>query len=188
MNSESLCRFNEQLLAYAARYPHESACVERFQKLAEKWPHCLRREQLPAHLTGSAWAVDAGGTRVALVHHKKLDRWLQPGGHADGDEDLLGVAKKELFEETGLTAPLVTGALFDLDIHEIPERATMPRHLHYDVRFAFRLTGEQALQVSDESNEAAWIPLGKEFDRIADASLMRMKEKWFTIVSSSSVQ
>jgi 8-oxo-dGTP pyrophosphatase MutT (NUDIX family) len=124
-------------------------------------PDCLLRSNLAGHLTGSAFVVDRNRRRLLLIHHKALSRWLQPGGHADGDPDLAAVAQREALEETGVAdLDLLVPGPFDLDIHLIPERKGVPAHLHYDVRFLFAATGGEDLQ-SDarEVHAAAWVPL-----------------------------
>ena len=78
------------------------------------------------------------GDRVLLAHHRKLGRWLQPGGHSDGDPDTLAVALREAREESGLDVQALDDAIFDLDLHRIPARDREPAHLHFDVRSPFR--------------------------------------------------
>jgi len=95
-----------------------------------------------------------------LVHHKKLDRWLQPGGHADGDEDVVRVASKEAEEETGLQSlRLVNSQIFDIDIHLIPRHKDVKAHFHHDIRFLFTADRSEQLVLSEESNELRWIPI-----------------------------
>lgn len=124
-------------------------------------PDCLERSNLAGHLTASAFIVDRERRNLLLIHHKALGRWLQPGGHADGDPDLRAVARREVQEETGLAAlDLVTPRPFDLDVHSIPERKGLPAHLHYDVRFLFEADGDFILQGDErEVHGAAWVPL-----------------------------
>ncbi|WP_416866665.1 MAG: NUDIX hydrolase [Imperialibacter sp.] len=105
--------------------PHASEVhyAPRFVSLLQNFPGCFRRDLVSGHITGSAWVVSSAFDQVVLLHHKKLNRWLQPGGHSDGEEDVLKVAAKELEEETGLSAyKWVTRDIFDIDIHLIPER------------------------------------------------------------------
>jgi ADP-ribose pyrophosphatase YjhB (NUDIX family) len=124
-------------------------------------PDCLVRSNLAGHLTGSAFVVDRERERLLLIHHRALDRWLQPGGHADGDHDLKRVAWREVLEETGLAdLELLSPRPFDLDIHPIPAKPGVPGHLHYDVRFLFAADGEARLQGDKrEVRAAAWVPL-----------------------------
>lgn len=172
--------FIDALAAYAERHPDEAATVAEFAELAqEQGVDPYRRERLQGHFTASAWLVDADGKRTLLTHHRKLDRWLQPGGHADGDRDLARAALREAEEESGLRDLVVEPELFDLDRHWIPERGAEPGHWHYDARFVVRATGSEDFVVGEESHDLAW----REIEAIAndpasDASLRRMAGKW----------
>jgi ADP-ribose pyrophosphatase YjhB (NUDIX family) len=113
-----------------------------------------------------------------LTHHFKLDRWLQLGGHADGDPDILRVALSEAREESGLESirPL-SDAVFDVDVHPIPARGNEPRHLHYDVRFLLEADADAPLIISSESKDLAWVSLA-EINQIAvERSIARMVAK-----------
>ena len=110
--------------AYAARWPDEAATVAHFRTLLEEGGHAFLRERLDGHFTASAWLVAADGERVLLTHHRKLGRWLQLGGHADGDMDLAAVALREAQEESGLYRLVVEPPVFDVDRHAIPARTT----------------------------------------------------------------
>ena len=160
---------------YAAASPEQAALRAQFLGFVAAHPDCCRRELAIGHVTGSALLLDHRGERVLLTHHRKLDRWLQPGGHADGDTDLAAVALRECEEESGLPGLRVEPAVFDLDRHWIPERPGEPGHWHYDVRFVVHAGLEQDFQVSAESHALAWFSL-KEVakDRAFDASLRRM--------------
>ncbi|MCG2616821.1 NUDIX hydrolase [Terrimonas sp. NA20] len=122
--------------------------------------NCFSRELLVGHVTGSAWIVNPERTHALLMHHKKLNRWFQPGGHCDGDPDVQAVAAKEALEETGLDVSPLSSAVLDVDVHVIPERKDVPEHKHYDVRFLFsaKMDREQ-LAHNEESNEVRWIAL-----------------------------
>jgi 8-oxo-dGTP pyrophosphatase MutT (NUDIX family) len=136
---------------------------------------CLDRSNLSGHLTASAFVVDRARHRLLLIHHKALGRWLQPGGHADGDPDLRAVARREVVEETGLAAlNLATPRPFDLDIHSIPERKGVPAHFHYDVRFLFEADSTLPLQSDDrEVHGAVWVDLSDLDGLKTDASVLR---------------
>jgi 8-oxo-dGTP pyrophosphatase MutT (NUDIX family) len=97
------------------------------------------RRILEGHLTASAITVSADGARVLLLHHRKLDRWLQPGGHGDpGEATGEAVALREAFEETGIAGLVLhPGAPrpLDVDVHAIPARGYEPAHEHLDLRY-----------------------------------------------------
>jgi 8-oxo-dGTP pyrophosphatase MutT (NUDIX family) len=153
---EALIHF---LNTYDSGFEEESKFIPLFLNLLEL-PRCFHRDHLPGHITGSAWIVDEHQSSVLLVHHAKLNKWLQPGGHADGDENVLQVATREANEETGLVnLDLLVPEVFDVDIHPIPARNDMAEHLHYDVRFAFVAAQKSDLIISHESRDLKWVPL-----------------------------
>ncbi len=169
----------EQLQRYCLRHANESATVERMIELLDTQVRCFERDCWhPGHITGSAWVVDWTGDRVLLTHHRKLNRWLQLGGHADGDEDPLRVALREGEEESGLALDPLFETIFDVDIHAIPARGTDPQHLHYDVRYAFTVRGSEAFVVGDESHELAWIRIDRMDQVTEEVSMLRMAERW----------
>lgn len=167
------------LLDYRRRWGDEAGTVEDFLILLGDEQDPFVRERLAGHFTGAAWLVSADGRRVLLTHHRKLDRWLQLGGHADGDTDLRRVALKEAEEESGLTDLSVDAEIFDLDRHWIPERKGVPGHWHYDARYVVRAGSEEAFVVSDESHALAWRDIAALLqDASLDESLHRMARKW----------
>ena len=150
-----------------------------FRAFAEAHADCCERTCEPGHFTGSAWVVSADGERALLLHHRKLDIWVQPGGHADGDGDLASVALREAEEETGLSGLRVEGGVFDLDRHAIPARGSEPEHFHYDVRFVVRAGDDEAFTVNEESHSLRWMPVADiAADPQADESVRRMARKW----------
>jgi 8-oxo-dGTP pyrophosphatase MutT (NUDIX family) len=158
--------------------PHEAAMTAEITRFVEAHPDCLARTCAPGHLTGSAWIVDPSRRRVLLTHHRKLDKWLQPGGHADGDPDLLAVALREAREETGLTRlkPVSTD-LFDVDRHWIPPRGDVPGHWHLDLRFLVEADPEEELSVSEESHDLMWVDLARVPLLNPEESMRRMVGK-----------
>ncbi len=173
----------QQLLALLARFGVRDAENIEAARLFESFVHehadCARRELQVGHLTGSAWLVSADGERVLLTHHRKLNRWLQLGGHADGDTDLAAVALREAEEESGLTDLSVEPEIFDLDRHWIPERGHEPGHWHYDMRFVVRANGSEEFAISEESLALAWKDIPAiAADAEADESLRRMAQRW----------
>jgi 8-oxo-dGTP pyrophosphatase MutT (NUDIX family) len=168
-----------QLADYQRRWPAETATVQAFLALLEDPQDPFLRERLQGHFTGAAWLVSGDGRHALLLHHRKLDRWLQPGGHADGEHDLARVALREAEEETGLRDLLIEPAIFDLDCHLIPGRPGEPAHWHYDVRYVIRTTAGEDFVASEESHALAWCPV-EELARDAsiDGSIRRMARKW----------
>ena len=182
-NAASLQAWQHVLLAAFARYaeccPAESGVAALFSDFVARNADAAERGLRAGHLTGSAWLVGAGGKRVLLTHHRKLDRWLQLGGHADGDTDLACVALREAEEESGLRGLAVEGDIFDLDRHAIPARGDEPAHWHYDVRYVVRATASEDFVVGEESHALAWRDIAQiALDDDADESLRRMARKW----------
>lgn len=142
-------------------------------------PGCLLRTCAPGHLTGSAWIVDGARGRTLLTHHLKLEKWLQLGGHADGDGDLLAVALREGLEESGLTRLRpVSAEIFDVDRHWIPARKTEPAHWHYDLRFMIEADmGEPLVRAANESKELAWVDVARVTELNPEESMARMVRK-----------
>lgn len=170
------------LTAYSSRFAGEATDGVRIEDyldlLAEGAPG-FERSRLAGHFTGSAWLVSADGKRVLLTHHRKLDRWLQLGGHADGDQNLARVALREAEEESGLDGLVVEPEIFDLDRHWIPERGDVPGHWHYDVRYVVRATASEAFVVSEESHALAWRAINDLItEPNLDPSIQRMAMKW----------
>lgn len=166
---------------YAARWPGESDVAHFVQWLGEQ-AQPFHRQTQAGHFTGSAWLVSADGERVLLMLHRKLGRWLQPGGHADGEADLAHVALREAEEETGLRDLYVLPEVFDMDRHVIPARRDEPEHWHYDVRYVVVARGEEAFVVNEESLALDWRPVADiAADPSADESLRRMATKWLAV-------
>ncbi|GIX36284.1 MAG: NUDIX hydrolase [Lysobacteraceae bacterium] len=165
--------------AFLAQHPERGADVQRFKAFLAAHPCAFDRSHAHGHFTGSAWLVDASGRHALLTLHAKLGRWLQPGGHADGDPDLAAVALREATEESGLDELLVEPAIFDLDRHRIPARDGEPEHWHYDVRFVVRALGSTRFRISAESADLAWRKVSElAEDPDLDPSLRRMARMW----------
>lgn len=180
-DTEQLCR---QLQHYDRRHLDEAAVTAQFLALLDEVDDPFLRSRLDRHFTGSAWLVSGDGARVLLTHHRKLGRWLQLGGHADGDRNLARVALREAGEESGLSGLTLSAAvdgvaIFDLDRHWIPERGTVPGHWHYDVRYVVRASAGEVFAVSEESLALAWQPIaGLAQQPDLEPSLRRMAQKW----------
>lgn len=158
-------------------WEHES--LERMIAFVRAHADCFERSLSIGHITGSAWLISADGSRALLTHHRKLNMWLQLGGHADGDSDVLAVALREAREESGLERiEQVSTEIFDVDVHAIPARRGEPEHFHYDLRFLLRAVGSEKLHISDESHELRWVTPDELKALDVDASVRRMAGKW----------
>ncbi len=156
----------------------ERRSLEAVTDFVTRHRDCFERTLSAGHVTASAWIVNASRSRVLLTEHRKLDKWLQLGGHCDGDTDPLASALREAREESGLSSlKLCSPAIFDVDVHRIPARAAEAGHLHYDLRFLLEADEASPLRISSESKDLAWVALDNVADLGVDASVIRMVAK-----------
>jgi len=179
----------KMLTRYQKKYPDEELVTRRIRKLAEDFSNCFERDCLPGHITGSAWILSPDHTQCVLLHHGRLARWLQPGGHADGQSDIVAVARREAQEETGLISLKIVCdnnqevVPLDVDVHWIPARLDAdgnllePGHEHHDLRFLFVAGAKQTLKISDESNDLRWFTQDEVRAITDEASVLRMLAK-----------
>ena len=165
------------LYDYSITYSDENQ-TKAFSSLLEK-EDCFLSTNYSGHFTASAWIVNKERDKVLMTHHKKLNMWLQLGGHADGEIDLLKVALREAEEESGLKKfKLLSQGIFDLDIHTIPQYLKEPSHIHYDVRFIFEADSyDMNISISEESKDVSWIDLMMVLEKNSEPSIERMLRK-----------
>jgi 8-oxo-dGTP pyrophosphatase MutT (NUDIX family) len=173
----------ELLERYQKAWPAEAEIARRFHAFVASHADCLLRTCVPGHITASCWILSPDGGAVLLTHHRKLDRWLQLGGHVDGEQQVELAALREAQEESGMarfrfeawsgaeTVPL------DLDVHPIPARGNEPQHEHWDVRFLLRALPGQQLVQSAESNDLRWFPLAELPQVTTEESVLRLGRK-----------
>jgi 8-oxo-dGTP pyrophosphatase MutT (NUDIX family) len=170
------------LSAYRPADPHEAADLRHIVDFVARHPDPFDRSIREGHLTGSAIVVSTDGRRVLLLRHRKLQRWLQPGGHGDpGEQAGEAVALREAREETGIAglslhaqAPLP----LDVDVHDIPARGDEPAHLHLDLRYLVLAPAEAALARSaTESDDLRWFGWDEVGALRLDAGLRRALNK-----------
>ncbi len=138
---------------------HESTRVEMLAFI-DAHPDALHRSCVIGHLTGSALIVDPSTRHVLLLFHAKVQRWLQSGGHADGDGNLAHVALREAQEETAIDGLSVVTPAIDLDIHVFRSAAgAEPDHLHLDVRHLVLAPAGALGRSNHESEGMAWVSL-----------------------------
>ncbi|NOY28675.1 MAG: NUDIX domain-containing protein [Planctomycetes bacterium] len=174
----------DMLKQYVLQHPDEADVAERIGQLVTNSPECFERHCRPGHITASAWVLSHDQNHCVLVHHRKLGRWLQPGGHADSDSDVVAVARREVEEETGLLElELVLSQPFDIDVHRIPSRVDSAgsliedAHDHHDLRFLFRAAADQQLILSEESNDIRWFSCQEVLEVTGEESVLRMLRK-----------
>lgn len=151
-----LARARRIVELYEPRDADQALERERILAFIDEHPDALHRTCRAGHLTAAALVLDHAGRRALLTHHKKLGRWLQLGGHVDGDGDLAAAALREAVEESGIEDLDLDPRPIDLDVHSIPAHGDEPEHLHLDVRFLARAPLGAVERVSGESLELGW--------------------------------
>lgn len=172
----------EKLHAYAPSDPEEQSYKNRMISFIQQHENCFERSLDEGHITGSAWLLNKDKTKALLLHHTKLDMWLQLGGHCDGDPNVLAVAIKEIQEESGIqNISALDENIFDIDIHLIPANSKNKAHYHYDVRFLLHVTSDESVTQNRESKALQWI--GKSSGELptANPSVVRMFNKWLSM-------
>lgn len=157
--------FKQQMLDFITQH---SDCFERF---LEK-----------GHVTASALLLNKNHTHALLMHHTKLDKWFQLGGHCDGNPNVVDVAIKEAQEESGIMGiEPVLKSIFDIDIHLIPANKNEKEHYHYDVRFLLHVTSDEELVQNSESKELRWVRKNPNDLPTSSESVVRMFNKWIAL-------
>jgi len=168
------------LREHRTRFMEESGYVKRAIGYIKEHEDCFYRELWPVHVTGSAWVVSPDHNRILMMHHKKHNQWFQPGGHADGDADIVRVALRETSEETGIDLSqikLLDLNVFDVDIHSIPAMGHEPQHYHIDIRFLVEIDDSEPVPGNDESHQVLWVSLYEVTRYNNNRSTYRMLEK-----------
>lgn len=171
----------------------EKKHAQAYLDFVDSSDQCFLRSHVPGHVTGSALVCSENLDKILLMHHKKLNKWLQMGGHADGCHIPHEVALKEAQEESGLQdldflnfrADLKVDGYdqeelvfpFDIDIHEIPARKSEPSHLHYDIRYLVVARSGQEIQINHEANDLRWVDLEEARQLTEEPSMLRQFDK-----------
>ncbi len=182
---ETLDRYAE---IWLGPFPDRENHYGRLRTFVEKEKECFSRGLLKGHVTGSALIVNPDETKVLLTHHRKLNKWLQLGGHLDPGEAVHEGALREAKEESGLKVvdflpyqtrfvPWPSPIPFDVDIHPIPQRGNEPDHFHYDVAFLFKTSSEEIV-MSDESHALKWFSWEEAHGVTEELSMRRQFEKF----------
>lgn len=184
----------EMLAHYRDVFPDEADVVDRICALVESRPNCFDRTCRPGHITAAAWILSNDRGRMLLTHHRKLDRWLQLGGHADGQWQVEEVALREAQEESGLAkfrfVPIDGVVMpFDIDVHEIPARydaagnLVEDAHEHHDIRFLLIANAGEDIRISEESHDLRWCTPAEVRELTDEESILRMLRKALELLS-----
>ncbi len=172
----SRAALRDALLRHVPGDDREASALAAILRLVETEPACFaRRTFAPGHVTGSAFIVHAPSRRVLLHHHRRLDAWLQMGGHDEGESDPRATALREGAEESGLSdLVLLSPGILDVDVHPIPAGKGEPPHLHHDVRYALATQTPAAIRRDDaESIALRWFTLGEAVAAMGDPDAAR---------------
>lgn len=198
INADDWCAFVNPEEAFDDRLTTAVVAVEAFtpmdqaQKAArdtilefvEQHPDALHRSCLDGHFTGSSWVVDHNASCGLILLHAKAKRWLQPGGHADGNARLEAVALREAQEESGIEGLEVWSSPIDIDVHVVEDpSAPQSSHLHLDVRYLVKAPKGARVQGNHESLALKWIPEGQLDDQalLLDDSTKRVARYGFAL-------
>jgi 8-oxo-dGTP pyrophosphatase MutT (NUDIX family) len=157
----------------------ERASLDRLIAFVSSAPDPLSRSASTSHVTGSAVVASPGGDKFLLVRHRRLGRWLQPGGHVDPeDASVLAAALREAREETGAEdVEPAAGGILDVDVHPIPAFEDRPAHVHYDVRYLATSRAPAGRGDEEEVTGVAWLTFEEALARGVDTSLARSLKK-----------
>jgi len=149
-----------ELCALRKRKPELEESTQAMLDLARSGARGFARDEYrPGHFTASAFALSPSRDELLLIRHRKLNLWLQPGGHIEeGDADFVQAARRELEEETGLSHVEIQESLFDVDVHRIPAVGSSPEHLHHDIRVLF-CAKDLKVEAREEVADARWFSL-----------------------------
>lgn len=174
--------FLDLLNNYHPLFQEEQSFKQRMLEFIRQYPDCFERSLEVGHLTASSWLLNKHHTHALLMHHTKLDKWFQLGGHCDGNSNVLDVAIKEAQEESGIMGiePL-SREIFDIDIHLIPANKKEKEHYHYDVRFLLHVTSDEDFVQNSESKELRWISKNRIELPTHERSVTRMFDKWLSM-------
>ena len=171
----------EELKKYKPFDKREKEDLNKTLRFLENNSNCYDRSNKIGHITAGAFICDKSGN-VLLNHHKESGMWFQFGGHSDGEENSLNVARREVMEEAGITDFILgKDSIFDISVMKIPYSAKKnePEHWHYDVNFLF-IVDNHNYKISNESVEIKWVTINEALSLVdkRDTGMIRMIEKY----------
>jgi 8-oxo-dGTP pyrophosphatase MutT (NUDIX family) len=174
----AVARLLEELSTYSPEGDRERQSLARIRALLGTADPFTRKN--PDHITGSAVVARPDGSAFLFVFHRRLGRWLQPGGHVEpGDASVLETALREAREESGVVSlePGLDGRILDCDVHPIPATASRPAHVHYDLRYLATTRDDPFAAEPSEIEKVAWFTLEEALAAGVDESLERALRK-----------
>lgn len=165
---------------YTPTFSEEFVYKEQILEFIKEHPKCFERSCQLGHITASCFLLNYNETKALLMHHAKLDIWVQPGGHCDGDSGVLSVAIKEAQEESGIeNIVALSNEIYDIDIHLIPANKNEMAHYHYDVRFLLKVGSEDCQVVQNqESKSLKWFDIDHQNLPTTKNSVTRLFDHW----------
>lgn len=179
----------KELKKYKSSDENEENSREQIIEFLKTNENAFSRENKAGHVTAGAFVCDRYGN-ILLNHHKKADMWFQFGGHSDGESDSFAVAKREVYEECGISEfEKAKPEIFDVSVQEISfnEAKNEPMHLHYDINFLFVTSGKE-FKISDESSEIKWVTFSQAKELVCkdDIPMQRMMKKYEEMINNKS--
>jgi 8-oxo-dGTP pyrophosphatase MutT (NUDIX family) len=163
---------------YNSSFIEENYYKLKMLDLLKNHPNPFERD-CPSHFTASAFLLNSDRSKFLLMHHRKLDKWFQPGGHCDGNENILEVSIKEAREESGINEiRAISEKIYDIDIHLIPKIHNEEEHYHYDVRFLLQTIDNDSLFKNKESKDIRWVSFDCFDEFSINDNLKRMIKKY----------
>lgn len=163
---------------------------ESFLFFMERNPDCFMRENPNGHITTSAWIVNKERTKVLMIYHNIYKSWAWVGGHADGEEDLVKVIKREIEEETGVkNVKLLNKGIYSLNIIDVDGHIKrghyVSEHLHYDIEYLLEADDKEELRIKeDENSDVKWIDVDKVLDEVNEE---KMKPVYRVLIEKSEL-
>lgn len=178
LNKQEIISLVEQHTAFDEQEQLDVAAVLSF---LNKYEDCFSRANLKGQISVSAFVVTEDFEQLVMVHHKKIGKWFQPGGHTEPEDvSVEAAARREVEEETGLVdIQRVGNGIFDIYVHIIAEHNRVPEHTHYGIRFLFT-TKDTKLFINTESNHIAWVDVQKMHEHNSEAAMFRVQKKILT--------
>lgn len=152
----------EEIRKYVPFNEQEEIDKEYFLRFMNMYEDVLTRNNLFGHFSSSAFVVNSKKNKMLVVYHNINDGWIYPGGHADGDADLLRVALREVEEETGVKAFVLDENIFGIQAlpvkGHIKNGKYVPAHIHFDVVYLMMADDDLDLVYRpEESQGVKWV-------------------------------